>query len=717
MKLAIASLFCLYTLGACALSNANLPEQSPDQLSGIHQYVDGEGIHFDHQEIRLVFDKQMNAKVEYDNGASVQSMTYTSDNAASKKPTHFLLSDGQIIKDFGVETTSVQSVQNEFGKGERLTLTGIAGSIRKDLVVELYEEMPETAIMYAEFTNLGSNDLEIDGVYSSHYTLDRKLTKPDASSHAFKLFQGRGEDWGVPYEALDITGDYDSRNFLGVTQPHRDPKGGGIPLLDVWSPEMGMSIAHISAKPEFVSMPVQTGDDGRVNIWIEENYSDQYTDLTLAPGETYTSIKTITVVHSLDYFDALRSYAEAMGAQGIHMLKETPETVPGSYWKTWGYDVDFTLEDIYSKVDQFKELGIEMIMLDDGWFSNYGDWEPSQEPGKFPDGEAGLIKFVADMHAEGFKVGAWWSPLIAEPHSQLAINHPSWRMQDRDQSDLIMHAPDSYFMCPTHEPVKDHWEQVIEKLYLTWDLDYIYHDWANLIAVPPCYNEAHNHSSPLEPFWNMSDQYQVMYDRIQEIKPGSGVEMCECGRPHDPYKMPFYNITNASDSNSEAQIRQRVKIEKALNGSKTYFGAGYILPEPGEFYDPGTLSLVLGIGAHFQTYYTDLTPDQFEEWKTWLTVYNELELYKAEYLNLYDIAFDVPEVHALRQDGELYYYVPGGFDGELELRGLENKTYAIVDYINNVELGIVEGPIAKLGVDRATDIHFKATELSANSAD
>lgn len=392
-------------------------------------------------------------------------------------------------------------------------------------------------------------------------------------------------DWGVPYEALDISEDYDRRNFFGVTEASRDPSCGGIPVLDVWSEEMGMSIAHISTKPKFVSMPIKTDQDGWVNMWIEENHSDQYTDLVLASGDTYNSIKTITVVHSLDYFDALRSYAEVMDAQGIHMLKETSDTVPGSYWKTWGYDVDFKLEDIYSKIAQFKQLGIEMIMLDDGWFSNYGDWQPSQEAHKFPNGEADIIEFIADMHAEGFKAGAWWSPLIAEPDSEIAIENPSWRMIGANNNDLVMEGPDSYFLCLTYDPVKHQWEEVIEKLYLTWGLDYIYHDWGSLIEVPPCYNEEHNHESPLKPYWNMSDQYQVMYERIQEIKPGSGVEMCECGRPHDLYKMHFYNFTNVSDSTSQEQIRQRVKIEKALNGSKTYFGAGYILPEPGQDYD------------------------------------------------------------------------------------------------------------------------------------
>jgi alpha-galactosidase len=132
------------------------------------------------------------------------------------------------------------------------------------------------------------------------------------------------------------------------------------------------------------------------------------------------------------------------------------------------------------------------------------------------------------------------------------------------------------------------------------------------------------------------------------------------------------------------------------------------LPEPGKDYDPGTLSLVMGIGAHFQTYYKELTEAQLTDWTKWLTLYNDLELYKAEYLNLYDIAFDVPEIHTLRREDVTYYYVPDGFKGEIELRGLGQGKYKIVDYINNRELAIVDGINATLLVDSDDDIHFYA---------
>lgn len=45
---------------------------------------------------------------------------------------------------------------------------------------------------------------------------------------------------------------------MGVEVTSRNPSGGGIPLLDLWGKEIGTSIAHISQKPEFVSLPIKT---------------------------------------------------------------------------------------------------------------------------------------------------------------------------------------------------------------------------------------------------------------------------------------------------------------------------------------------------------------------------------------------------------------------------------------------------------------------------
>jgi alpha-galactosidase len=678
------------------------------------QYREADSIlYFENEGIKLAIDNYMKIQTSYFDGEKIQTIV-----SEQEKPNDYIVINEKEIYNFLIDKKLIIDIENEFGKGKQLKLYGrtktMVGEnpidIEKILTIELYNDYPNSAISYVEYSNLGENTLTIDKTVDVCYTLDRKLLDTTKTSYDFSLFQGRGYNWGDNYCNIKLDASYAASNFMGVTYANRDPKGGGIPLLDLWGKEMGMAIAHISSKPEFVYLPIKPLPDGRIKYSIEESYSQHYAKIQIASGEAYTTIKKLVVVHSLDYFDALRTYAYFLNAQGVHTFKETPENVPNAYWKTWGYELDFKLKDIYNKVPEFKELGIEMVVLDDGWFSNYGDWEPSTEKEKFPEGRKSLIKFVEDMHKEGLKVGVWWCPLVAEPHSKVAIDHPNWFMHKNDGQAYVMKNPESYFLCPDYAPVLKYWEEQIEKLYVTFDLDFIYHDWANLVEVPPCYNPAHKHKSPLSPYWNMSNQYKVMYDKAQSIKPGYAIEMCECGRPHDPYKMPFYNITNASDANNKEQVRQRLKVEKALNGSKVYFNPGYILPESKEDwgYDPTEIDECVAMGGYFETYYTELSPEKKKEWMKWMVIYHKEQIYKGEYMNLYDIANDYPEFHVTKKDGVLYYFAPGPYSGDVELRGLDAVQYQISDLSTGENIAKIEGPEAKLILTVHGNINLKA---------
>ncbi|MDZ7765945.1 MAG: alpha-galactosidase [Melioribacteraceae bacterium] len=59
-------------------------------------------------------------------------------------------------------------------------------------------------------------------------------------------------------------------------------------------------------------------------------------------------------------------------------------------------------------------------------------WEPSRGKDESPAGREDLKNFVDDMHKRNFKVGIWWSPLIAEPHSDVAKTHPDWFTYQKD---------------------------------------------------------------------------------------------------------------------------------------------------------------------------------------------------------------------------------------------------------------------------------------------
>jgi len=196
----------------------------------------------------------------------------------------------------------------------------------------------------------------------------------------------------------------------------------------------------------------------------------------------------------------------------------------------------------------------------------------------------------------------------------------------------------------------------------------------------------------------------VIWEEAQRLKPGCPVEVCICSQPHDPFKMPFYNVADVSDPVNLLQVRRRVKVEKAFRGGSFCVGDCYQVPEDEweGFSVPESFESAVRTGAQVTTFFTDLDSRQQLTWKRWVAKYRELMLARAEYLNLYDLAWDKPEAHAVKKGERMYY----GFFADqwsrktpLTLRGLEpGRTYRVYDYAREKELGQVNGDNPVLAV-------------------
>lgn len=92
---------------------------------------------------------------------------------------------------------------------------------------------------------------------------------------------------------------------------------------------------------------------------------------------------------------------------------------------------DFDTDKLISIVDEASNLGIEMLVMDDGWFghrnsdnSSLGDWFVNESKIK------GGLKFLVDeVNKRGMKFGIWFEPEMISPDSELFRAHPDWAIQ------------------------------------------------------------------------------------------------------------------------------------------------------------------------------------------------------------------------------------------------------------------------------------------------
>ena len=105
-----------------------------------------------------------------------------------------------------------------------------------------------------------------------------------------------------------------------------------------------------------------------------------------------------------------------------------------SYLNTWeACYFDVSEEKVLALADRAMDLGLDMLVLDDGWFAgrnddttSLGDWVADEE--KFPKGIPYLAK---EVKKKGLKFGLWFEPEMVNPQSQLYRDHPDW----------ILHVP------------------------------------------------------------------------------------------------------------------------------------------------------------------------------------------------------------------------------------------------------------------------------------
>ncbi|MBI4659482.1 MAG: alpha-galactosidase [Verrucomicrobia bacterium] len=599
----------------------------------------------------------------------------------------------------------------EFGQALEGIMVGVLRDQQKQIALErhvrllLPDRFADVVIFEKSYQNLGAKPVHFGRVYSQRVLLDRTLAEPEQPSYLFASFQGGAYKWGKDYSLIWLNPGFRQLNFQGMDErTGPEGEGGGMPFVDLWAPSMGLALVHLEKVPQWVNLPVEVRQDGKVETAIWEQPLGKFNQQEwLAPGERFNALTTAMIFHHGDYYDALHTYGELLRARGIAIPTSSPASAYQPYWKSWGFEADFTQEKIFGVLPELKAMGIKIANLDDAWFDYYGDWQPNRSPGKFPAGDSDIKAFVKRLHAEGFKTSPWWYPLGVSTNSQLASSHPELLVQD-ENGNYPVDDRKVRQLCPAFEPARRQIAGVLDRFIRDWEFDGIYVDGIGLSAVPPCFNQAHRHRSPLESFQSLPEVFRLIHDNLHKLNPDPYLEVCVCAMPHSPYNMPYYPIANASDPTNLVQVRRRVKLEKAIRGPTFCVGDCYQVPmnEWKGYSVPESFESAMGTGAQLTTFYAHLTDPQREKWIRWFRLSDELGLSSGEYLNLYDIAFDKPEIHVVRKGKDLFYGIFADLwplNRPIELRGLSKSArYAVYDYANDRPLGVVSGAKPHLSI-------------------
>lgn len=147
----------------------------------------------------------------------------------------------------------------------------------------------------------------------------------------------------------------------------------------------------------------------------------------LEPSEEFQSPEAVMVFSNKGLGEMSRTYHKLYRTRLVRgKYRDEVRPILANNWEATYFD--FNEEKIAGLAKEAADLGIELLVLDDGWFGkrnsdncSLGDWYVNKE--KLPSGIGGLAEKV---NKEGVKFGLWFEPEMVSPDSDLYREHPDW---------------------------------------------------------------------------------------------------------------------------------------------------------------------------------------------------------------------------------------------------------------------------------------------------
>lgn len=227
---------------------------------------------------------------------------------------------------------------------------------------------------------------------------------------------------------------------------------------------------------------------------------------------------------------------------------DKPRMVLLNNWEATYFN--FNENKLDSLFDDAKKIGVDMFLLDDGWFGNkyprdndragLGDWQENKQ--KLPDGISYLVKQAGKRN---IKFGIWIEPEMVNPKSELYEQHPDWILR-------LPNRPENYFrnqlvLDLTNPKVQDFVYNVVDGLmtnnpglaYFKWDCNRMMTD-----AYSPYLKNEQSHL-----YIDYVQGLYKVFKRIREKYPHLPMMLCSGGGGRVDYgALPYFTEFWPSDN-------------------------------------------------------------------------------------------------------------------------------------------------------------------------
>lgn len=402
-------------------------------------------------------------------------------------------------------------------------------------------------------TNNERGKVQIDGAMSNHFTLQ-------ADHYFLNRYYGAwgGEAQMVESEIEDGITIIDSKRGVRTTQ---DGSPSFILSLDQPADERrGEVIIGSLAWSGNYKLSFEVNNIGKLHIGAGAN--DFLSSYTLAKGESFATPEFVLAHSSHGVGEASRNLHRWVRRYNIQD-GDTPRPIMLNSWE--GARFKFDEELIKRMIEDTAAMGVEMFVLDDGWFatkyarnssqSGLGDWQINFE--KLPNGLAELIE-CAEKNDIDF--GLWFEPEMVSPKSELAEQHPEWIVKSpnrtplEERNQLLLDLSNPKVKAFVHNVVAQYLRDYPGIKYIKWDANRHVEDFGSSYLA----RDKQSH------FWidyirNLYDIYDALAQEFPEVI----FQACSSGGGRVDYgSLKYHHEVWASD-NTDAE--RRIFINWGLN--------------------------------------------------------------------------------------------------------------------------------------------------------
>lgn len=411
----------------------------------------------------------------------------------------------------------------------------------------------------------------------------------------------------------------------------------------------------------------------------------------LEPNHSFQTPEVVMVYSSEGLGEMSKAFHHLFSqrlVRGKHRDLERPVLI--NNWEATYFD--FNEDKIIEIADRAKDAGIELFVLDDGWFgkrdddfTSLGDWFVDKS--KLPNGLGALAEKINDM---GMQFGLWFEPEMVSPESELYKEHPDWclhvnnRRRSESRNQLILDFSRDDVCDEMIKRVSDILKSASIS-YVKWDMN------RNMTEIGSAYWPKEQQKEVAHRY--MLGLYRVM-ETITQNFPNILFESCSGGGGRFDPSMLYYMPQTWTSDNTDAISRLRIQYGTSLVYPISSMGShvsevpnhqvGRVTPleTRGHVAMDGNLGYELDV--------TKLSDDEIE------TIKKQVDLYKSirqtvQYGDHYRLVSPFEEgnyasIHVSPDQGEAVFIhvhvlaeANGPFKG-VKLRGLDaDKDYQIIE--------------------------------------